>query len=61
MPSAETVKLYDKDDQFIDTMTLPAGFGEDDEVRSVIYMGRKFVEGGADSFYGRGVFAEVSE
>jgi hypothetical protein len=59
MNKAEKVKLFDVEDKLFEVMELPAGYMEDAEKRSVIVEGRKFVEGGADSFYGRGEFAEV--
>lgn len=59
---AETIKLYDKNDVLVDTMTLPANYMEGHEVRWVVVEGRKFVEGGRpDSFYGKGQFAEVED
>lgn len=60
MSTSETVTLYDLNDQVVDKLTLPPGYMDGAEVRWVVVMGRKFVEGGrADSFYGRGQFAEV--
>lgn len=58
--STETIKLYDKNDNLVDTMDLPVGFMEGEETRWVIAQGKKYVEGGGpDSFYGKGQFAEV--
>lgn len=58
--NTETIKLYDKDDQLLDTMTLPPGYMEDEPLRWVIVEGKKFIEGGPNSFYGRGEFGEVA-
>ncbi len=61
MPSgAERIALYDRDDQLVDYVNLPAHYMEGAEVRSICVLGKTFVEGGrADSFYGKGQFAEV--
>lgn len=59
---AEEIKLYDKDNALVDTMTLPANYMEGEMERSVTWCGRKFVEGGGrDNFYGKGQFAEVQD
>lgn len=59
LPSGEEIKLIDKDDQIFDTITLPAGYMEDEPVRSVVVEGKLYVEGGGpDSFYKRGEFVE---
>lgn len=58
--NSEQIRLYTKDDLFFDEMTLPASYMQDEPVRWVMVEGRKYVEGGrADSFYGKGQFAEV--
>jgi hypothetical protein len=60
LASAEQITLYDLDDHVVDKLTLPPGYMDGFEVREVVILGRRFVEGGrVDSFYGRGQFAEV--
>jgi hypothetical protein len=54
------VTLYSANDEIVDRVTLPAGYMFGEPVRSIIVMGKLYVEGGrADSFYGKGQFAEV--
>lgn len=59
--NTDTVRLYDADNQLVDEVQMPKRQPGEDP-RSIIYMGKKYLEGGGPGkFYDKNEFYEVPQ